>query len=40
VEQAARTELFVTNSTLRVLPTVLGDLGGAIGAALLAEGAG
>ena len=36
VEQAVRTELFVTTSTLRVVPAALGDLGGAIGAALLA----
>lgn len=37
VEQAARTNLFLGGSPLRVLPAALGDQGGAIGAALLVE---
>jgi hypothetical protein len=40
VERAVRTELFVTTSTLRVVPARLGDLGGAIGAAFLAAAPG
>jgi glucokinase len=36
IEQAARSELFAENSTLRVIPAELGDQGGALGAALLA----
>jgi glucokinase len=37
IEQAVRSELFAEASTLRVIPGELGDRGGAIGAALLAE---
>jgi glucokinase len=35
VEEAARSRLFVPSSPLRVVPAELGDLGGALGAALL-----
>ena len=37
IEQAVRSELFAESSTLRVVPGELGDRGGALGAALLAE---
>ncbi len=37
VEQAVRTRLFVRPSPLRVVPATLGDLAGALGAALLAS---
>lgn len=37
IEQAARSALFLGGSGLRVVPAALGDQGGAIGAALLAE---
>jgi glucokinase len=37
IEQAVRSELFAESSTLRVVPAELGDRGGAVGAALLAE---
>lgn len=37
VEQAVRSRLFVRTSPLRVVPTELGDLAGALGAARLAE---
>jgi glucokinase len=37
VEQAVRSELFADASTVRVIPGELGDRGGALGAALLAE---
>jgi len=36
IEQAVRSELFVSRSALRVVPAELGDRGGAIGAALVA----
>ena len=36
VEEAVRSRLFVQSSTLKVVPATLGDLAGAIGAALLA----
>jgi glucokinase len=36
VEQAAAGELFLPDASLRVVPAALGDLGGAIGAALVA----
>lgn len=38
IEQAVRRRLFVRTSTLSVVPAALGDLGGALGAALLASG--
>lgn len=37
IEQAVRSELFASASTLRIIPAELGDRGGAIGAALLAQ---
>lgn len=37
IEQAVRSELFADASTVRVIPAELGDQGGALGAALLAE---
>jgi glucokinase len=37
IEQAVRSELFADASTVRVIPAELGDRGGALGAALLAE---
>lgn len=37
IEQAVRSELFADASTMRVIPCELGDRGGALGAALLAE---
>ena len=36
VEQAVREELFPKNPALKIVPGVLGDQGGAIGAALVA----
>jgi glucokinase len=39
IEQAVRSELFADGSSLRVVPGELGDRGGALGAALLAQGA-
>ena len=36
IDEAVRSRLFVQSSTLQVVPATLGDLGGAIGAAILA----
>jgi glucokinase len=37
IEEAVRSRLFLASSPVRVVPAELGDLGGAIGAALLAQ---
>ena len=37
IEEAVRSRLFLPSSPVRVVPAELGDLGGAMGAALLAD---